>query len=157
LAAVASGRGVLWLARTRAHDDLQLFARSALAALCGIEPNGITNELLALAFRDGDGWTQRIVSEAMRPLGRMLAVVQSVIGVDEFVIVGGFADALGASLCGVLSTAAEGTGWRLGTDWTSAVGLGELGSQAGLLGAGVFGTAMLRGGLSALRVPIESV
>ena len=139
LAATSSGRGTLRLAQRLALSEPVGFSRSRVAKLSGGAPETITSEMLAGSFRAGDDWTREVVLRAMRPLGRMLCTVDAVLGADDFVIVGGFADALGPEICTLLSSSAEEAGWQLEKDWQASVSSGHLGDEAGLLGAGLHG------------------
>ena len=143
LGAVSSGRGVLRVAREQATSED--FERSQLAQCAG-SADAITNELLAECFRAGDEWTVAVVRLAMEPLGWMLAMLRSAIGVPEYVLVGGFANALGPTLCDELAGLAAEASWNVGREWTRSIELGELGNAAGLIGGGRVGAAALNGG-----------
>ena len=82
----------------------------------------------------------------MEPLGWMLATLRSAIGVQEYVLVGGFANALGPALCDELAGLAAKASWSVGRDWTRSIELGELGNGAGLIGGGRVGAAALSRG-----------
>ena len=140
LGAVSSGRGVLRFARERATSND--FAHSRLARVAG-SADAITNELLAECFRAGDDWTVAAVRLAMEPLGWMLATLRSAIGIQEYLLVGGFANALGPSLCDELASLAARASWGVGRDWAGSIELGELGDEAGLIGGGRVGTTAL--------------
>ena len=142
LGAVSSGRGVLRFARERAASNG--FGRSLLAERAGAA-DAITNELLAECFRAGDEWTVAAVRIAMEPLGWMLAMLRSAIGVQEYLLVGGFANALGPRLCDELAGLAAEASWDVGRDWARSIELGELGDAAGLIGGGKVGAAALNG------------
>jgi glucokinase len=134
---------VLRVAREQATSED--FERSHLAQCAG-SAGAITNELLAECFRAGDEWTVAVVRLAMEPLGWMLAMLRSAIGVPEYVLVGGFANALGPRLCDELAGLAAEASWNVGREWTRSIELGELGNAAGLIGGGRVGTAALNGG-----------
>ncbi len=144
LGAIASGRGTLTLARTRAGRNAMDFSSSMAAALCGGDAESLTNEIIVEAFRRGDEWSADVVRAASRPLGWAFAALHHALGVERFVIIGGFALALGEGYRTHLARAASGSGWSLGQDWDSMVELGTLGDRASLLGAGRYAT-MRRG------------
>ena len=144
LGAIASGRGILRFARTQAASAPREFARSQLGQSTNSEPGRITNELIAQHYRGGDPWTSETVRAGIEPLGWILAVIRSAIGVDDFLIVGGFADALGPRVCSDLATAASAASWDVEANWTELIAPGSLGSRAGLLGGGRLGAAKLR-------------
>jgi glucokinase len=70
----------------------------------------------------------------------MLAAVHLSMGVERFVIIGGFALALGEPYRLELVRAAATCGWRMGQDWNSMIELGHPEDNSGLLGAGRFVT-----------------
>jgi glucokinase len=137
LGAIASGRGVLRLARMRAAADPR-FVSAWLGRACG-SPEAITNERIAEAFRAGDPWTVDVVRTGVEPLGWMLGLVRSLVGIERFVVVGGFADALGDKLCVELARAAARADWDRTGHWERRVVPGKLGDDAGLLGAAIAG------------------
>jgi glucokinase len=137
LGAIASGRGMTASARRAARDDPEGFAGSTLAERCG-SIDRITAEVLAAAFRANDGWATRVVRACSEPLGWMLAMLHAAVGVEDFIIIGGFADALGSGFCAELAACAEHECWRPARPWREMISLGDLGGVAGLIGAGRF-------------------
>ena len=144
LGSIASGRGTLALARTLAMRDVGEFSGSLAASLCHGAAEDLTNEMIVTAFREDDAWCVDLVHAASRPLGWALAAVHHALGVERFVVIGGFALALGEGYRKHVARAASESGWLLGQDWDSMVELGTLGDQATLLGAGRYAT-MRRG------------
>lgn len=136
LGAVASGRGVLRLAIQRAQAQPEAFLRSALGR-CR-HPRAIDNHALAAAFRAGDAWVRALVRDAARPLGQALAAVHLAIGLERFIIIGGFALALGERYRVELVAAAAASAWQRGQDWNRAIELGNPDEAVGLLGAGCY-------------------
>lgn len=65
-------------------------------------------------------------------------MAHALVGVERFILVGGFALALGeAYRIEVVRGAASGC-WSLGQDWDGMIALGEPDDFAGLIGAGRF-------------------
>jgi C7-cyclitol 7-kinase len=140
LGAIASGRGTLALARKRAARNPTEFSGSAAARSCRGDPESLTNEMIVDAFREGDRWCVDVLQVASRPLGRTLATIHHALGVERFVIVGGFALALGDNYRKQLARSASESGWDLGQEWESMIALGDLGHEAALRGAGRYAT-----------------
>jgi C7-cyclitol 7-kinase len=136
LGAVASGRGALEAARQRAGDPGGGFSGSALGRSVSGDLNHLDNPAIVAAFLDGDPWTSRLIADVAAPLGRMLAALHSAAGIERFVIIGGFALALGEKYRAELVRAAESACWNLGQDWNAMIRLGEPDDLAGLIGAG---------------------
>jgi C7-cyclitol 7-kinase len=129
LGAVASGRGVLLTARR-------------LAAAAGDVPL-VSCEGLAAAFRAGEPFTSGIVTTAADALGASLAGVHTALGLERFVLTGGFALALGERYRRLVAHAAAASCWDLGQDWDAMVEMDPFGGRAGLLGAGRYARVAL--------------
>ncbi|CAL9329816.1 C(7)-cyclitol 7-kinase [Streptomyces sp. enrichment culture] len=95
LGAVASGRGALRAAGVLARRFPGVFARSALSAACGGDPGRLSAEQVAAGIRSQDAFTVRAVAPGVRYLARTLATLHIALGVDRFVVMGGFARAAG--------------------------------------------------------------
>src|SRR5438132_123971 len=76
--------------------------------------------------------------DAARPLGQALASLHLGVGVERFVVIGGFALALGERYRQELVDAMAASAWNLDTDWNAMLELGINDDDAGLLGAGRF-------------------
>jgi 2-epi-5-epi-valiolone synthase len=136
--AISSGRGTLLHAIRRAAAAPRDFEASLLrTVVCG-DPSGLTNEAIAAAFRAGDPWTMDLIHETSAPLGRALAVIHAALGIERFVIVGGFARALGPQYRCELTRHASSAVWSIGQEWGSMIELGADDDLSGLLGAGRF-------------------
>jgi glucokinase len=72
------------------------------------------------------------------PLGQVLAAVHLAVGVERFVVVGGFALALGYEYLRALADAARSSCWDRGAEWPKMLELGSDEEEAGLIGAGAF-------------------
>ncbi|MFV2110051.1 ROK family protein [Micromonospora sp. LOL_015] len=95
LGAIASGRGILKSARLAGGRDLRAFRDSMLGASCAADPAMLTNEDLVRAIRFGDNFALSVLRAALRPLAQAIAAVHSAIGIGRYVIIGGFATAVG--------------------------------------------------------------
>jgi glucokinase len=107
------------------------------------DPTTTANDEVAAAFRAGDPW----VTDALRPgighLGRALASVHLAIGVEQFVLVGGFALALGDRYRRLVCAAADRSSWDLGQTWDEMVALGADDDNHGMIGAGLYAAGMV--------------
>ena len=136
LAAVASARGVLARARRQALRDPELFRRSLLADAGAGNPEALDTRALVAAYHAGDDWMLALIRDAARPLGQALAGLHLGVGVERFVVIGGFALALGERYRRELVDAMAESAWNLDTDWNAMLELGINDDDAGLLGAG---------------------
>ncbi|MGE7416195.1 ROK family protein [Methylobacterium tarhaniae] len=136
LAGLACGRAVPGQAMRLACRDPGAFARSSLAAPVAGRAARVDSHLVARTFRAGDPWSAALVGALAAPLGRALAGIHAAVGVERFVIMGGFAQALGPAYLAQVGQAAAASTWDLGQDWGRMLELGEMGDDAGLIGAG---------------------
>jgi|SRR6185503_5222818 len=136
LAAVASGRGVLSRALREAASDKADFNRSGLWRRLGGDASALDNRMLVEAFHAGDRWVSALIRDAARHLGRIIAALHLAVGTERFVIVGGFALALGERYREELARAAADSAWDRGQDWDRSITLGAPEDAAGLIGAG---------------------
>jgi predicted NBD/HSP70 family sugar kinase len=143
LGAIASGRGVLRRAHERAIADHASFCASTAGRITGGQTAALTNEVIAECFRADDPWIAEVIKPGADHLGWMLALLRSAIGVDDFLLVGGFAQALGQRFCSDVATAMDASTWLLGPSEHRTVKLGNLGDDAGLLGAGHYASQAL--------------
>lgn len=132
LGAISSGRGVLASAR-------RLPVESGRA-------EGLTNGDLASAFRHEEPWAVSIVERGAAPLGWALAAMHLGLGVERFVLVGGFALALGDAYRRLVAAAADARCWAANGGWDRRVELGVNDDLSGLIGAGIAGR--LQGGMA---------
>jgi glucokinase len=102
LGAIASGRGILRLARRLAKTDEDFKHSLCVTRFAGSAESLTNEEHLGPAARMGDSWALRVVREGTVPLARLL--LQSVIagGIESVVIIGGFALGLGEMYCAIL-------------------------------------------------------
>jgi C7-cyclitol 7-kinase len=141
LAAIASGRGMQASARRRAERDEPAFRASAIAKATQLTPSTVTAEALAEAYRGGDGWAGAVLREGSDALGAVLAAIHMAVGVERFVLIGGFSFGLGARFCGDVQAALAARCWRgasrggLATA-VARVELGEDDGRCALIGGG---------------------
>jgi glucokinase len=136
LGAVASGRGMLAAAKSQAIADSKAFATSMPGQQCRGDVESLTSEVLAQGFREGDEWSAAVIRSGAEPLGWMVAFAHAMLGLESFIVIGGFARALGRGFCREIAAAAAENAWSLGEDWAAMIELGSLGNDAGLLGCG---------------------
>jgi predicted NBD/HSP70 family sugar kinase len=133
LGAVASGRAIAWQVRRLVSADPAAYAASIHG---GQDPLTLSNQAIAAAFRYQDPWTRTLINAMAEPLGRALAAVHLTAGTERFVVMGGFAHALGLDYLKMLSAAAAAAAWEPGSARAWQFELGEIGDNAGLLGCG---------------------
>ncbi|PON13872.1 ROK family protein [Candidatus Entotheonella serta] len=129
LGAVASGRGSLFQASRLAALAPEAFARSQLGCEVQGDLERVDNTAIVKAFHQGDAWTVNLVRRMARPLGQVLATI------ERFIMVGGFALALGAAYRMLLAEAAASCCWSMSGSWDEMVVLGQSDDDAGLIGA----------------------
>lgn len=139
LGGLASGRGTVALVRRLAAREPGGFRTSLLARL--VQDLGeIDGHTVAAAYLAGDAFTTAAVGDAVRYLGQGLAAIHLDTGVERFLLIGGFARALGERYRRQVVTAAGAAGWQLGQDWDQMVLLGAPDDDSALIGAGIFAT-----------------
>ena len=145
LGAVSSGRGTVRLAQRIAATNHDAFAHSRLASDVHSDAGAIDAIRLASAFRDGDQFAVDVVNAAALHIGHALAAIHTTTGTERFVIIGGFAFALGERYRSQLAAAAAASCWDLGVRWDSIVEFGVDDDDAGMLGAGAYATGLTAG------------
>lgn len=135
LGGVASGRGALRNCMRLARDDPDGFRQSALSELCDGRPDRMTTEDIVAAFHQRDVWARNALATCTRPLAQTLASMHLAAGIEDFIIMGGFAQALGEAYCEMLSDLAAKSAWKNGFDWSRAIELVGIDDQPGLRGA----------------------
>ncbi|HEX7035604.1 MAG TPA: ROK family protein [Pseudomonadales bacterium] len=136
LGAVASGRGIRNRALRLARLDPEGFGRSYLGQAVAGDLTRLDNRIVARAFCAGDRWTADLIAASAEPLGRVLATIHCAVGIERFVVIGGIAHALGPAYLRLIGSAAARSEWALGQRWDEMLELGQLGDDAGLIGAG---------------------
>jgi predicted NBD/HSP70 family sugar kinase len=135
LGALASGRASHYQVLRLAGEDPSGFSASLLALQSGSDPSLIRNEHVVTAFHQGDAWTERVIRRMADALGFALAAIHLTVGVERFILIGGFALALGQRYRSLTAAAAARCGWNLGLDWDAVLELGQADDDAGLIGA----------------------
>lgn len=140
LGAVSSGRGTERLARRLALEDAAAFALSACVTALGATAETLNNEdHLVPAIRSGDRWAIGVMNAAMLPLADVLAAAAFALGLDEIIVVGGFALSIGATyeqaLNDLVAAPNAGTAFALPRRFVS---LGAAHPDACLLGAAAY-------------------
>jgi predicted NBD/HSP70 family sugar kinase len=142
LGAVSSGNAAALQVRRLAAEDGSAFKASRVAELAEGHVEAVNNAMLAEAFVVGDRWAQQVVRRMALPLGRVIAAVHLAVGVERFVIIGGFALALGEGFREMLWPLAAAAGWDVGADWSRMIEL-DRDPDAGLVGAGRYAVEYL--------------
>ncbi len=135
LGSIASGRGVVWIARLWARRRPEDFRASALADVAPDAPDQAWSEQVAAAFRQADALARAIVEAATQPLAAALAHVHLAIGIERFFVTGGFAAALGDEYRRLLVRLLRESAWDVGQDWDSMIAVSDAQCEEGLLGA----------------------
>jgi predicted NBD/HSP70 family sugar kinase len=136
LAAIASGRGVLNCTRRAAARSPQRFRCSKLHDICGGDPAALASEHVAEAIRDGDVFAADVLRIGLAHLASVLATISAAVGVRRFILIGGFARAVGAPYLEHLGEQLRELGCcGIATDEVTAMlRLGEPDDDDGLLG-----------------------
>ena len=129
LGAVASGRGALQTARRLGFGAGAIEYDSAEALVAGFDAE--------------EPYACEIVAGAASALGLGLAALHTGLGLECFVITGGFALALGERYRALLAKASAKCCWNLGQEWNRMIELDPLNGQGGLLGAGRYASTVL--------------
>lgn len=131
IGAYSSGRGVAKLVQAQADKDPLGFAASRLAG------TSIHTTDIAEAFVKGDPWTTNCVEASLIPLAAGLAATRSMVGVERYIVIGGFALAVGKPYLSLLARKCnEHYNWA---GWNTAFQMGHFDDDNGLLGAGRYG------------------
>lgn len=152
LGSIASGRGSLAVARHMAAENAGVFAASLTGRLSGHQVENLNNEILVHAFLQGDSWAEHAVAASAKYLAQVLAFLHVCLGLEEIVIVGGFAIACGEKYRGLLATLADQYCWNLGQNWHSIVRIEKQPDTVALEGAGYFMTTLDIGKSSTDRI-----
>jgi glucokinase len=135
LQAISSGHGTLEFIRNSANKNRALFKQSLLAQLAEC-PDNISNHMVAEAYRAEDPFATQQVHQCSQPLAATLATLHLALGLERFVIIGGFALALGAPYLNNLARQAEECCWNAASSWATMLEFGQEDDLSGLIGAG---------------------
>ncbi|MET7988807.1 ROK family protein [Streptomyces sp. NPDC005281] len=137
LGGIASGRGVLAATRRAARTDPNGYAHSTLARTAP-DPERLDNPALVAAVLDGDAFATAVLRSGLTHLASAIASVFTSIGVRRYILMGGFALALGSRYVQLLTQELERQGC-FGLDPAEIRRMVELGAtddNHGLIGAG---------------------
>lgn len=132
LAGISSGRGTLAWVEAARRKDPEGFATSALSSIAAGRP--LDNRDIVTAFRAGDRWTAERVARAAKPLAHAVAGLHVATGIESFIVVGGFAEALGSQYIDLLKSQCRSACWAVGQDWNKMITAGRTGDHDGLIG-----------------------
>ncbi len=124
IGAMASGRGTLWL--EQAWDGGPLGVDRVAADV---------SAAFVARFRAGDARAADIVRAGAWPLAVALGALHLGIGLSQFVIVGGFAKALGERYRVLLAALCRDLTWDVGQNWDAMIIAGPTDVDEGLTGA----------------------
>jgi glucokinase len=97
LGAISSARAIERFARSEAIRDPNKFKETLCAKRFGGTADSLTNEEhLVPAALAGDAWVIDVITCCTEPLGRVIAIITIALGLEGIVIIGGFAQNLGA-------------------------------------------------------------
>lgn len=136
LQAISSGRGALNHIKGVAVDQPHFFQKSSLYEMC-CNPQELSNVDVCIAFREGDQFTVNVIEESIKPLARVLAALHMSLGLDRFIIIGGFAFALGEKYLSSLARTAQESCWNNHLNWDDMLQFGADDDLSGLIGAGM--------------------
>jgi predicted NBD/HSP70 family sugar kinase len=142
LGAIASGRGAVALVHRQAVADPDGFGASWLGR-SGLPVGAIDGPDVASAYVAADAWTRLAVRPAVDALGWALAALHLDVGTERFVLIGGFARALGEGYRADVAAAAASRCWNDGLDWADAVESGADDDDHALLGGGWYAAGRL--------------
>jgi 3-dehydroquinate synthetase/predicted NBD/HSP70 family sugar kinase len=135
LGGIASGRGTLSYVRRLAAARPEAFRASILSELAP-DPGTITNTHIAAAFHRRDAFVLQSIRETAQPLAAVLAGIHTALGLERFILVGGFAMALSEPYRRELVELTSSSSWSIGQDWEHMIQLGYPDDLSGLIGAG---------------------
>lgn len=141
LGAISSGRGTERFARRAAAAKDGGYRTSILSREYNVEPDDLNNhDHLVPAALGGDVWARAIIAAAAEPLARVLSAIVVAAGIQRIVIMGGFAQQLGAvyrdALTSRLSQCLNSPAIRV--DVHRCVAVLDAGEEASLSGAAAF-------------------
>lgn len=138
LGGIASGRGIVQLARRMAEENPGAFATSVLAAVSG-DADKMTSHHIAEAVRGRDAFALGVLQRSLAFLASAIVAIYTAIGIRRFILVGGFAWAIGDAYVEHLLTELQRIGcFGLGEeDLARMVRLGPADDECGLIGAGM--------------------
>ena len=132
---ISSGRGVIRLAQSWFDTKPEDFRHSHLAQYVG---SSLRSEHIVSASLAGDTLATRIVKAACFPLAQAFAGIHLAVGIERFVVTGGFAKAMGKAYESALVENIGECTWDVHQDWASMVEVGCPEVAEGLVGAAFY-------------------
>ncbi len=139
LGALASGTATEYHVSRAAATTPAVFRASALKE--AFADGCVDNEAFVAAYHSGDALAESIVLNMAQMLGDAVATLHLGVGVERFVLIGGFALALGDRYREEVERAGTHGSWRGGMECLVSVELGVLDDDSGLVGAGRYAAA----------------
>lgn len=140
---IASGRGTVNRLRDLALREPERYAASPTGRSVP-DPRELSGPDVARAYRENDPFVDEVVTESIRRLGQALAAIHLDTGPDRFVLVGGFALALGEPYRKAVAGALRDACWDIGQDWDEMVLLGEADEDSALYGGAYLAPRAMR-------------
>lgn len=133
VASIASGRGIEKLCRFAALRDPRLFSASPLARL-----RAVTTCEIIEAVRMNDPFAVALLRESVRPIAAAISALYGFIGIEKYIVIGGFALALGEEYRSALVRELERRRlWgRNECEIDGMIVMGENDDHSGLIGMG---------------------
>lgn len=138
LGALASGRGIVKLARKIGNQNRDEYFQSRLGQVTGNDLDQITTYHIVAAIHHGDPFTLAILRQSQRYLAGVISCIYNAIGIEKYIIIGGFAVAVGAAYVDFLKEELKKVGCfgMDEQDIEKMVELGEPDDAHGLVGVG---------------------
>ena len=136
LGGLASGRGTVATVRRRAERDTAGYRTSVLGAQYPSGLDSLDGKDVVAAFVGGDEFVRSAVATSQEHLGQGLAAIHLDVGVEDFILTGGFAHAMGVEYVSGVAAAAARCSWAVGQDWSAMVRLDPYGENVALVGLG---------------------
>ena len=140
LGGIASGRGTEKYAKIYCGKKKKEFSRSILKEMTKDDPQKIDSFKLVQAFKQRDQVAINIITNTSKYLALIMQQIYMTIGVDLFIIIGGFALSLGEDYRRILVNHIQDTGiWGLeGDKIDNLIVLGDEGDETNLIGIGEY-------------------
>jgi len=140
LGAISSGRGVLELAKRTGRQQPELYKQSLLNTLSNGNIDSLTNKEVVYAIHKNDEFAIKILKKSHYYLADAMSCIYNAIGVDNFIIIGGFAIAVGKQYIDFLTEQLKiiGCFGKKENDIEKMIRLGESNDDHCLIGAGIY-------------------
>jgi len=140
LGSIASGRGTEKYAKIFCMKKKKEFSRSILKKMTKGNPEELDNFKLVRAFKKGDKLAINIITNTSRYLALMIQQIYIAIGIEKFIIIGGFSFSLGEDYRKIIVKNIKKFGiWGLNNDKIDhLIVLGDEGDEINLKGIGEY-------------------